>query len=148
VTFIPSRLLEAANGVILVLLAYFLLFLVIHLVRQWICIHRTRQGVHCWLRSLPVLYAECKPEIAMLVFITGLEVKTAVLWAARHSFNHRFDMHVLHESATTLLISSTLMIIFGVVCWNRETVPFRGSFRWWIFMVLTSLAFGVGMAVI
>ena len=147
-TFIPSLLIEASNGVIVILLMYFIMFLVLHLFNQWVEIHKGYTGKYGWRRSLRAVYDECKPEIALFVLMSGFEMRTSVLWFARHSDNHQYNMHQLQTVAASSIVIGTAMIVLGAMCWNRVMVPFRNSFAAWSLMLFSALAFGVGMALI
>lgn len=132
---LPSQLLEMSNGVLLVTLAWMMLFNAIYLWRK------LKQLV--WVRAV---YVECKGAIATLVFLGGLFLRTAPVWLTRHLANMQANTDWLVIPGRVSIIAGTLVIIIGGFCWIRIVMPVQcHHLSWWI-MAASAVVFGVGMA--
>lgn len=144
--FIPSLLIEATNGTIMVLLAYFLFFMAMHFRTEWRRVRHLYGGRRGALRTILRLRDDCSPEVALTAIMLGFEMRTVILWAARHSENHQHNLVWLEFNGTAMLIAGTALVIVGAICWNRVMAPFYCSPWVWFAMAVSAGMFGVGMA--
>lgn len=143
-----SQMIEASNGILLVLFAYMAGFGVLYLSWKWRELHGSvYQGHGGWWRAIRRLYGEHKPAVAIAVITVGLFLRTLVLWHYRHIRNHQYplDWFWAHWSQA-LLWGSTAMIMVGIACWIRVVSPFRHTVKMWLLMLGFAIFFGLYMA--
>lgn len=144
----PYNLVEVLNGILFVALFWMLVFLICHLHRAMMSLRRVYGGRGGWWRTLRGMYRDYKPEIALFTITLAFCLRTWVLWYVRWLRNNDIVWSdVITENSGQLLIFLTGLLILGVVCWIRVISPFRGATAvvLWFAMVLSSVAFGVGM---
>ncbi len=144
----PYEVVEILNGILGPALFWMTFFLVMHLHREWRGTRARFSGKGGLLRSLAKMYVDHKPEIALFTIVSFLCVRTFILWWVRFLKNNniKWDDAVTRNSGE-LLIVLTVVIIIGVVCWIRVISPYSGrrAVILWTIMVVSSVAFGVGM---
>jgi hypothetical protein len=145
---LPPQMIEATNGILVILYAYMAIFAIAYLISVW---RRTmpRYGGHYgWLRAAIVTYHEHKPAISIAVIVSGLWMRTAVLWYLRHVFDHNVDPSPwIKPVALPLLWLGTIAAIIGITCWVRVVSPFRYTNAMWVAMTIFAFAFGILMAI-
>lgn len=144
----PYEMIEVLNGVLAVVLLWMLLFLVLHLWRTWRWTRSKYSGRRGMFRSVRAMYRENKPEIALLVITFALCARTFMLWYLRWIRDHRLDgPYLLVSNDIAVLTGFTALMILGVSCWIRVISPLQGraAAMLWVSMILTSLAFGLGL---
>lgn len=140
----PFQVVEILNGTLTVGLLWMLIGVLIHLYRSWEIL-----SVH-WGKSTAVLkvYLVNKPEIALATFIAAFLMRTFLLWYVRWLRNHDLDgLYLVVQNDVIALILLTGIMLVGIFCWVRVINPFPHtlSVSVWIFMMATSVGFGVGM---
>ena len=144
----PYELVEILNGVLGVSLLWMLVFIIVHLHRSWLHVRKSYGGRGGLLRSLRRMYADFKPEIALLTIVGAFCVRTFVLWYVRWLKNNDIVWNdVVTDNSGEILVVLTGVLILGVICWIRVISPFsrRGAVYLWFIMAFSSVAFGVGM---
>ena len=134
---ISDRLAEASNGVTMVVFSVIIVLLVMFLTRYI-------RLIGFWNAYA---YPEFKAAWAALILFIGLDVRTFVFWALRHTDNIDVDFPAAALALVPLvLIAATVMIVIGGLCWIRTTMPTRCP-RWlWLVIGIAALSFGFGMA--
>jgi hypothetical protein len=144
----PYNLVEVLNGILGPALFWMSFFLAVHLVRSWKSIRHKYGGPGGFWRSARAAYRDFKPEIALFVIISAFCIRTLVLWYVRWLKNNDIDWDDwVTDHSGEMLIWFTFIIILGVSCWIRVISPLSGrtAVGVWAMMVLSSLAFGLGM---
>ena len=142
----PYQVVEVLNGTLSVVLFWMLVFLTMHMVHAWQVLS-THWGK--W-RGFWKLWYTNKPEIALFTIVFAFFFRTVILWYLRWARNHDYkSIMAVTDFDGQILIAFTTMMIIGIACWIRVISPFSGgwSLLIWALMLLTSLAFGIGMNV-
>lgn len=143
---IPGKLIEASNGIIMILLLYFLVFLSLHMIWQYREARNSYYGRWAIIKTLLSIRRKCGAEIALGTIMVGFEIRTAILWTARHFGEATSSVVSVLTYGPLLLLFGTFMVILGAICWNRVMVPFRCSGWLWVGMAVSAIGFGVFMA--
>jgi hypothetical protein len=149
--YIPSRLIEAANGVICIFILWMLLFAALHLCRMYREHLKVRQGPYGRWRALCALYSENKPEIALITFLAGLFSRQGMFWYFRVLQDHGWHAdNVITRHGPQLTIVTTGVMIVGASCWVRVISPLEPGkdFIVWLAMVAAAIVVGVGFALL
>lgn len=131
----PAHLLEATNGVMLILFFFMLLTAAAYF------IDKLRTG-----ESAYVVYQESKASFAASILFFGLFLRAFVVWFSRHLEDHHIEMPGWQHVSTTTLILTGIPVIWGSVCWMNAVLPLRCG-RWaWLMVAAVAVGFGIGMA--
>lgn len=145
---VTPALAEAGNGVVLPILAVVMVALVVNVIERW---HVVRHDHEPWHSFRPVRQAwrDRKAVLALLALLSGLELKTLMIWLVRHLENHGvYAASVLPKAVVPLaFVAGTAMIIVGSSCWLRVTFPdlFGGKTVASV-LIVVCVAWGVWMA--
>ena len=145
--YIPNPLIEAANGIISILMLWMLFFGFCHLCRTF---RHYRDHVG-FVGAVEAIYQGNKPEIALLTFLTGLCARQSAFWYFRVLQDHGWTAdNVISRNGPEITVVTTAVMIVGVTCWIRVISPYSGgrAAAIWLAMVTTALGIGVGVALI
>ena len=147
----PYLLIEVLNGTLAVVEFWMFFFGIDHLRHTYIETRRAFHGRGRALRTLRAMYRENKPEIALMVIIASLCVRTFSLWYLRFLSNHHYRESALigiQTWAPQVLTFTTITMIIGVACWIRVVTPYEGKKAAviWSVMIGSSVLFALGFA--
>ena len=152
---LPGQLVEAGNGMMLVLFLAVAISAGIYIYRQLrrVVAKFGHVGVQDLFR---IAYPELKAAWSVAVLFSGLFVRTLDVWLVRHIENHgEVPGGVVAALATPVLILTTFPIAWGAICWMRTVMPLRCHGRprldrllryAWGVLAIAAIAFGVWMA--
>lgn len=145
--YIPSPLIEAANGVFCILVFWMLLYGVIYL-HSTLCEYRLKyMGRGGWFRAVNALYNGNKPEIALMTFVFGLWTRQSMFWYFRILQDHEWKAdNVITRNGPMLTVFTTAIMIVGISCWIRVISPVKNPVLIWILMVGSALGVSIGIA--
>lgn len=138
---LPTWVIELINGWLALMLPWVIWTAVRYLTRRY------KESDHLW-----EFYRFNKMAFALLVFFTGLEIRTSVGWITRHAGLHFTpDDHPIFAPAMTwsvplFLLGGTMMVV-GAVCWARvaSDMPLRRPSIW--IATISSFLFSLWFAV-
>lgn len=142
---LPSPLIEAGNGMMLILFAAMLVSAVGYFFRQVREIHETHQFTPL-LKLLAIVYHRSKASWAISILLFGLLVRTGDVLMVRHLQNHGGRADALEPWASLLLIVTTVPIVWGAICWMRAVMPIRWWPGSWAVIAAIAIVFGIWMA--
>ena len=142
------HLIELANGTLAVMYTWMFYFGFLHVARCYRSARSALSGTATVPRAIKHLYKNNKPEIALLFIVGNLMIRTWALWYLRFVDNRNFTgWKLLTEAGTEVIVTSTLGVTLGVMCWIRVISPYKHrSSVVWTLMVVIALAFGFGSA--
>ena len=132
---LPSWLVEASNGMLLIILMWMIIFDAIYLV------YKLRECL-----SFRVLYVESKAAIALMVVLLGFEAHTFVRWWFRHMQNQGVDPESYRDLGIFLLVAGTAMGVWGGICWLKVIMPRDLPRELWFVLSAIAVGFGIVMA--
>lgn len=139
----PTKLIEATNGIVLILFFWMGIFIIHYLRLKYREIYEYGSRTS----ALRTLYRETKPAIALLFIVLGMVGRTAILLADRSFYSRGLaaPYWFVCSAPISLAIFTGIMMI-GLVCWIRVMTPIgrRGSGP--LLMILASAAFGLAVA--
>jgi hypothetical protein len=89
---------------------------------------------------------ESKAAWALTVIFAGLILRVGSHWSLRHAASHGLDWHAFTDQGPNIVLVSTMMTIWGGICWIRTVIPLRCGPVTWTWAVIFAVAFGVWMA--
>jgi hypothetical protein len=131
---LPGPLLEAVNGIMLILFGCMLLSAAAYFIQQ------------LRSRTFATVYFESKASFAASILFFGLFARTAIIWWSRHLQDHGQQLGKLENYFTLALIVTAIPIIWGSVCWMNAVLPLRFGPMSWFFVTLGAVLFGIFMA--
>ena len=133
--WLPSRLLEASNAILSIVLLLMLFGIVRYLSET------------LWL-GFRWTYRNRMGAVALGVFLFGMFWVTMPKWLARFLANHGFEWAVFGEIAPAVLIIGTIVATLGGICWLRVTNYRRINEpnRRWIWLAVMAVLLGTALA--
>lgn len=142
---LPGPLIEAGNGMMLVLFAAMLISALGYFIRQVREVHETHPFTSR-INLLKIVYQRSKASWSASLLFLGLFVRTGDVWLVRHIQNHGGQASPLEPWASLVLIASTVPIVWGAICWMRAVMPLRCWSGAWAVVGGVAVIFGVFMA--
>lgn len=143
---LPSSLIEAGNGMIVVLVFFMLVSALLYFISQIRLVAAVEEKATQWDVAKRV-YARTKASWAATLFFFGMFLRTTDVWWVRHVQNHHGTLGWFAPFATPLIVISSLPLIWGGVCWIRAVLPLRFSPSAWVFVAGGAVLFGILMAI-
>jgi hypothetical protein len=143
----PYHLVEVLNGVLTLVLFWMLFFLVMHIFRLYVDVRSRHSGPWGLVRAVRRTYSDFKPEVALLVIVTAFWMRSFISWYVLWYKHEMERSNWLTMVSPQILISVTVVLVLGVVCWIRVISPISGRLAGWLWtlMVSSSILFGIGM---
>ena len=137
---VPSPVLEAVDGMFLVMLIFMLGTTSRYAVRT--TGRSTRHGDWGpWKWSV-----EAKAAWALAIIFFGLILRVGAHWSLRHAAGHGLHWEALVAAGPAVVLVSTLLTTWGSVCWIRTIIPLQCGPWGWTAAAIFAAAFGVYMA--
>lgn len=141
---LPSWLIEASNGTLIVVLLWMVLFDVRYLVLKVSELGGAKLvASEWWMTKSPP--AELKGAVALLTLLTGFWLRTFGLWWFRHMEAHGIDTLPFREIGIALLVGGTIISVWGGMCWLKVILPTDIPRFTWFILCGSALGFGFGM---
>lgn len=129
---LPTSLIEGSNAALAIMLLWVILLDVLYLLRK------------AWeLRTdFLQLYREFKAAFALLILLTGFEIRTGTLWWFRWMESHGGNPYDYKTTGINMVAVSSLVALWGAACWLRATSPSSWPPGVWALMTATAIIGG------
>lgn len=129
----PMSFIQAANGALVAILAWMLMFSWLYLVNQW----------RSFERKVSNVYYVSKMAVAMTTFLFGFFVDrvSAAIWLKHMTHPAHYNLSIA-SIPMLMLLAGALVAIVGGACWIRVLAPERGPLCSWPVVMVSSLLFG------
>lgn len=141
---LPSWLVEASNGTLIIVLMWMIIFdglYIIHKVRDLGGVVSMLRA--WWRQGHPP--AELKAAFALMMLFVGSELRTYALWWFRHMQNQGIDPEPFRQIGIAMLIAGTAMAVWGGMCWLKVIMPSDLPRGTWLMLSAIAVGFALIM---
>ncbi len=143
-TALPSWLVEASNGTLIIVLMWMIIFDALYIFHKV----RDRGGfvsvIRSWWRAGHPP-PELKAAIALMVLFVGSELRTYALWWFRHMQNQGIDTEPFREIGIAMLVAGTAAAVWGGMCWLKVIMPADLPRGTWFLLSAIAVGFAIIM---